>query len=247
MLDDTDADLFPVSSFQTPISPPASGPDAGVFVHVCFSEAWLPLVLGCLTQLKQDTTWDTNDEDVLTTIAGYVDKLLFMMAGECFEVPPGSIMFYGGDTAPTGWLVCDGTAVSRTTYAALFAVIGEVFGSGDGSTTFNLPNLASRLPVGTGQGSGLSQRNLADIGGEEAHTLTVTEMPAHAHSDNGHFHSTHTHLPGVALTPGELPVALPEEPSEATSSGNAAISNTGGDGAHNTMPPWLALTPLIKY
>ena len=60
----------------------------------------------------------------------------------------GSITMYAGATAPDGWLICDGSAVSRTTYADLFSVIGTTYGSGDGSTTFNIPNLKGRVPVG---------------------------------------------------------------------------------------------------
>ena len=65
-------------------------------------------------------------------------------------IPVGEITMYGGATAPTGWLNCDGTAVSRTTYADLFAVIGETFGQGDNSTTFNLPDFKDAFPKGTG-------------------------------------------------------------------------------------------------
>lgn len=64
------------------------------------------------------------------------------------NTPVGSILLYSGSTAPNGWLICDGSAVSRTTYADLFTIIGTTFGSGDGSTTFNLPNLKGKIPVG---------------------------------------------------------------------------------------------------
>ena len=65
-------------------------------------------------------------------------------------VPAGSIIAWSGSSAPTGYLLCDGTAVSRTTYAALFAVAGTGYGVGDGSSTFNLPDLRDRLPLGKG-------------------------------------------------------------------------------------------------
>jgi len=63
-------------------------------------------------------------------------------------VPPGVILPYGAATAPSGYLLCDGSAVSRTTYADLFSVIGTTYGAGDGSTTFNLPHLKGTVPVG---------------------------------------------------------------------------------------------------
>lgn len=75
-------------------------------------------------------------------------------------LPIGSIVPYGSENAPTGWLVCDGLTVSRTTYAELFSAIGTTFGAGDGSTTFNLPNLKGRVPVG----QDVSDSNFNDIG-----------------------------------------------------------------------------------
>jgi microcystin-dependent protein len=114
-------------------------------------------------------------------------------------LPTGAVVPFAGATAPAGWLMCDGHAVSRQTYASLFSVIGTTYGSGDGSTTFNLPDLRSCVVVGAGQGPGLSSYALGSRGGEETHTLTVAEMPAHAHavSDPGHAHGVsdlgHTH------------------------------------------------------
>lgn len=64
------------------------------------------------------------------------------------NTPVGSIQMYAGSTAPSGWLICDGSAISRTDYADLFSVIGTTYGTGDGSTTFNLPNLKGKVPVG---------------------------------------------------------------------------------------------------
>jgi microcystin-dependent protein len=97
-----------------------------------------------------------------------------------------------GATAPAGWLLCDGSAVSRTTYAALFAEIGTTCGPGDGSTTFNLPDMRGRVPVGKNTGTFLT---LGQQGGEEAHALTSGEMPPHTHTGTtgtetaSHYHS----------------------------------------------------------
>jgi microcystin-dependent protein len=76
-------------------------------------------------------------------------------------VPTGLIQYYCGSTAPTGWILCNGTAVSRSTYANLFAVLSTTFGSGNGSTTFNVPDFRSRIPIGAGTGTGLTARTLA--------------------------------------------------------------------------------------
>ena len=75
-------------------------------------------------------------------------------AGGYEVVPAGTIVAYGGASAPIGWLLCDAAAVSRTTYARLFAIVGTAFGVGDGSSTFNTPNLADRLPLGKGSNNG---------------------------------------------------------------------------------------------
>jgi microcystin-dependent protein len=124
------------------------------------------------------------------------------MVDPTLVLPIGSIVLHGLASAPNaGWLYCDGTAVSRTTYGALFGVIGTTYGAGDGSTTFALPDLRSRVPVGAGVSApaGLTARALASVGGEESHALAQTEMPGHVHSitDVSHNHTvtnpTHTH------------------------------------------------------
>jgi len=105
-----------------------------------------------------------------------------------FLVPVGSINAWSTNTAPTGWQLCDGTAVSRTTYAALFAVIGETYGAGDGSTTFNLPNLKGRAIVGR-DSSQTEFDTLAETGGAKTHTLTTAEIPAHQHNISAYTHT----------------------------------------------------------
>lgn len=97
--------------------------------------------------------------------------------------PAGLIMTFAGVNAPTGFLVCDGSAVSRTTYATLFGVIGTTFGAGDGSTTFNLPDLSGRVPLGVSQAHALGS-----TGGSETVTLTESELPAHVHEVPQHGH-----------------------------------------------------------
>lgn len=104
------------------------------------------------------------------------------ISGGTGEADTGTIVPHGNGSTPTGWLLCNGSAVSRTTYSDLFAVIGTTWGSGDGSTTFNLPDFDSRTPIGQGQGSGLTNRTLADTGGSDTHTLSESELPSHNHS-----------------------------------------------------------------
>jgi microcystin-dependent protein len=108
-------------------------------------------------------------------------------------LPSGVMLDFGGGAAPAGYLLCDGSAVSRTTYANLFAAIGTSWGAGDGSTTFNVPDMRGRVPVAAGAGSGLTARTVAQTGGEENHALSGAEGAAHTHSDPGHGHGDPGH------------------------------------------------------
>ena len=115
------------------------------------------------------------------------------------RTPVGSIMHYAGTASPdtTEWLLCNGQAVSRTTYATLFGVIGTAFGSGDGSSTFNVPDLRGRVIAGLDDMGGSSADRVTDVAadslggtvGSATHTLTSGEMPAHTHTGPSHTHS----------------------------------------------------------
>ena len=109
------------------------------------------------------------------------------------DVPIGTVLDFAGAAIPDGYLECDGSAVSRTAYPLLFAAIGTAWGAGDGSTTFNLPNLGGRATIGKGG------RNVGDTGGSETHTLTTDELPSHKHSVGAHAHglNSHTHSVGA--------------------------------------------------
>ena len=98
--------------------------------------------------------------------------------------PAGIIMPFAGTVAPQGYLLCDGSAVDRTTYATLFGVIDTTFGAGDGSSTFNVPDLSGRVPLGVSQ-----SHALGTTGGSETVTLTESELPAHVHEVPQHGHA----------------------------------------------------------
>ena len=97
--------------------------------------------------------------------------------------PAGIVLPFAGSTAPQGYLLCDGSAVSRIDYADLFAAIGTVYGAGDGATTFNVPDLSERVVLGVS-----NNHALGTTGGEAAHTLTEQELPAHSHVVPAHSH-----------------------------------------------------------
>lgn len=124
-------------------------------------------------------------------------------------VPTGTVVSYAGSTAPAGWLLCDGLAINRTTYANLFAAIGSTYGNGNGSSTFNLPDLRGRIVFGVDNMGGTSANRLTTTGGISANntlgatcgtqsiTLTTPNLPTHNHpftggqsttSDNTHSH-----------------------------------------------------------
>jgi microcystin-dependent protein len=245
---DIEGNLFdePLSSFQWPQALLTTEPTDAPLVHVCFNEDWLPLVLGCLEQLLQDQAWATDDPDALTQVLQRVGNLIFQFQGECPLIPPGTIVQYGGATAPDEWLLCDGSAVSRTTYDALFTAIGTTFGAGNGTTTFNLPDMRSRVPIGSGTGSGLSAYSIGDVGGEETHTLITSETPSHSHTDTGHAHTEGSAAPslGAAITGVPVPSAVPTP--SVTGFASASLTSTGGDGSHNNLQPYLSTNYLIK-
>ena len=120
-------------------------------------------------------------------------------------IPIGSVLQYASDTIPNKYLLCNGQAVSRTTYSKLFSIIGTTYGSGNGSSTFNVPNLKTRIPVGK-DSSDSSFASLGQTGGAKTHTLSAGEMPshnhsftgsAHTHTLNGHVHSVGAHSHGL--------------------------------------------------
>jgi len=156
----------------------------------------------------------------------------FLLRPPRFVQPPsgdlGEIAFFAGATIPVYWLEAEGTAVSRTTYSDLFDKIGTTFGVGDGSTTFNLPDLRGRTPFGAGAGAGLTARTLADEDGVEAHQLSEAELASHIH--------TAGRGPVVGLVAGSTYY-------EAAGASNT--SYTGDDTGHETMQPFGVCKSMV--
>ena len=151
-------------------------------------------------------------------------------------VAAGTTTWYAGSTAPSGWLECDGSAISRTTYPVLFSAIGTNYGAGDGSTTFNLPNQARHTLVGRG-GTGTSDlgNTLGDVGGEEAHALTEDEIPSHIHIYEQCRDSFTHHIEG------------PEPHNYSTTLDSSRFTESAGDSTpYNIMQPSLILSLLIR-
>lgn len=117
-------------------------------------------------------TWNVDDK---TTNAPSM-RLVEEMSG---GLPIGSGCDFYGTTAPVNYMFADGTAISRTEYSELFKVIGTIYGEGDGSTTFNLPDKRERMSIAKGEGT---FNELGKTGGSETHTQAVNEMPSHNHA-----------------------------------------------------------------
>lgn len=171
-------------------------------------------------------------------------------------LPVGSIQAFAGANAPTGWLLCDGSAVSRGNYPDLYNTIGNTYGSGDGSTTFNLPDLRGRMPIGAGNdgtAANNASRTRGDKGGD-------TRMQSHNHGGTtGNDSPDHAHGPGAGLafltTSGGAAsnfgsqIAAAQHTPGQTAGANArhahSISTSGSGGAEN-MPPFLVTNYIIK-
>lgn len=149
---------------------------------------------------------------------------------------PGTIIPFGG-SVPSGYLECDGSAVSRTTYARLFNIIGTTYGVGDGSTTFNVPDLRGRDVIGDGQGSGLTNRSRGDTGGEESHTITDAEMGYHYHQANAAGFITYNS--GTRKVEGVGAANVNKQT-------HGYTDYSGSNSAHNTMHPFGVAKFLIK-
>lgn len=156
-------------------------------------------------------------------------------------LPIGTIVGYSSLNAPSGWLICDGSEVSRTIYSKLFEVIGTTYGSGDGSTTFNLPNYKGK--VGVGYNSSETEFNtLGKTGGEKTHTLSGSEIPQHSHqmpmqagNDTIERQYNASWLDNQKGNQGDVnPTGI-------------RTSVYGGNQPHNNLQPYIVQTYIIKY
>jgi len=158
----------------------------------------------------------------------------------------GDILFWGGTeaNAPSGFAICDGTAISRTTFALLFDIIGTTFGIGDGSTTFNLPDLQTdnRFVRGATNDAGVG-----DTGGETTHVISEAELPAHSHAISPNPH-THGIPKGTSSGFGIEP------PDTSSTGGGVSNVNTtslssasvGSGTAHENKPPFVDCHYIIS-
>ncbi|MFD1627836.1 phage tail protein [Azospirillum griseum] len=168
----------------------------------------------------------------------------------------GEIRPFAGNYAPEGWALCDGRLLKVMDYQALFSLIGTTYG-GDGTTTFAVPDLRGRLPVGQGQGAGLTNRTVGQSGGASMVQLSTANMPSHTHSFSvsGNTGTTNTPASGTALAVpapqagGTMvayvsPTATPA-PTLQTFDDASIASATGGNQAHYNVMPYIAINYII--
>jgi microcystin-dependent protein len=193
------------------------------------------------TYLGKSWIWNGTGWDVATPNVG--DAFL----------PAGSIIQWSASTAPANWLICNGAAVSRNTYSSLFAAIGTTYGVGDGTTTFNLPDLRGRVAVGL-DSTQTEFDTLGETGGAKTHTLTIAEMPSHSHTGTTSTNGEHVHgiQSGYNVQNGGNDGAANGSFIGRTTAaaGNHSHSfttaATGGGGAHNNLQPYEVLHYIIK-
>jgi microcystin-dependent protein len=190
--------------------------------------------------------------------------------------PAGTVVDYAGSAAPTGWLICDGSVVSRATYPQLFTNIGTTYGAGDGVSTFGIPDYRGKTLVGK-HSSGTFQ-TLGATGGEETHVLTTAELAAHAHSASSSIETAeHTHSGTTAsstLPVGQSTITTLDNiqfgsgsvfagrvtgtdtgshshsfttgPQLANHQHNITVNNAGSGSGHNNLQPYVVTNKIIR-
>jgi microcystin-dependent protein len=155
----------------------------------------------------------------------------------------GQITIFAGNFAPRGWAFCHGQLLPIAQNTALFSLLGTIYG-GDGRTTFALPDLRGRAPIHFGQGPGLSNYNLGELGGVESVTLLAAQMPVHTHTLVG------ANVPANNTAPGGQLMAETREDAYAGAAqpvamDPSAVGAAGGSQPHENRPPYLAINYII--
>jgi microcystin-dependent protein len=196
---------------------------------------WIKILYGALLKpQKIPYQWMNWFMTLVSAWIDYFESMTDYLVGAQI-VPPGAVLPYAGSVAPEGYFIADGSEVSRTVYLPLFNVIGITYGAGDTTTTYNLPDLRIRVPVGY-KSTETEFNALGKTGGAKTHTLSVGELPSHAHAVpftlDGHD----------AAGTGSDPNVRPVNPT-----GSATTSSVGSGDAHNNLQPYITLNYIIKF
>ena len=171
----------------------------------------------------------------------------------------GTIVMWSGTSAPSGWLLCDGSAISRTTYSRLFAITSTRFGVGNGSTTFNVPDLRGKFPVGynSSEAEFNTFGNNSLLRGQKRVTLLPGEIPAHTHTGTTSADGAHYHIVGAATGTGVTnrirdiqtnngPNGYPTSTDGIHTHTLNIANNTPSGNSHPNLPPYLPINFIIK-
>ncbi|MFY9803686.1 MAG: tail fiber protein [Candidatus Acidiferrales bacterium] len=156
----------------------------------------------------------------------------------------GQILMVGFNFAPNNWALCNGQILSISQNTALFSLIGTYYG-GDGQTTFALPDLRGRVPVGQGQGPGLSPYVIGETGGEEQVTLTISNMPAHSHPLMGTSMAGTSASPTGTIWGAQSRLDIYSSATPDTPMGGGSVGTAGGGLPHDNRSPYLTITYII--
>lgn len=152
----------------------------------------------------------------------------------------GEVRIFAGNFAPAGWMFCEGQLLPISEYETLFNLIGTTYG-GDGQSTFSLPDLRGRIPLHQGNGF-----TLAETGGVETVTLTVSQIPAHSHSFMASSSVANSPNPGGNVVGESSTISLFSSQNPATGMAAGAIGSTGGSQPHDNFQPYLCLDFIIS-
>ena len=197
-----------------------------------------------------------TDNSVTNALSGRVAAIESTLAAGIDGLPTGSILQTSRTAAPAGWMLAQGQAISRSTYSDLFASIGTTYGAGDGSTTFNIPDLRGRNVVGL-DSSQAEFNVMGKKGGEKYHTLTTAEMPSHNHgiNDPGHSHYNYLTIQYMGVDDGNYSYDAADGDAGAphglgwntgASGTGISIQYNGGNAAHNVLDPYITLNFMIR-
>lgn len=211
------------------------------------SVEFVALVTGALMSLQEQYNWEPYG--ALTPVQ--VSALFRDMIDE-FNIGPdrscrmvGEIILYAGtDAIDQPWLLCDGTSLAVADFPELFAKINFTYGFVD-DDHFRIPDLRGRVPIGAGEGDGLTPRAVGDSGGEEDHVLSIAELASHSHTDTGHTHLDNNATSSLINGGLEAPAAAAIPTVTTTGTGSANLTDTGSDTPHNTMQPFLSINYYI--
>lgn len=157
----------------------------------------------------------------------------------------GEIRMFAGNFAPNGWMFCEGQTLAISENDALFTLIGTTYG-GDGQETFNLPNLASRVPIHMGTGPDGTTYQLGEMAGTEQETLTVQQIPSHTHPMLGSTNAASTQTPAANVIGKSTQVDLFINAVPQDAMNNQMITPAGGSQPHENCQPFLCINFIIS-